>query len=162
MTTNEELNFDLLSWSDKNRFSYDWDFRGDNPHEVCCYNIPFSCSLILVRRMWNVFWRWNREEKNWNGTRVPNSSGSVLVWLFLVLVNFYCHLELNFKITFLLDYCWVKEKVFLFFLNIVVFNLGPLFNSFVPVLFLLKFSDFDSVYNHFICRPWWFCLQAFH
>lgn len=111
-TTNEELNFDLLSWSGKNRFSYDWDFRGDNPHEVCCYNIPFSCSLILVRRMWNVFGRWNGEEKNWNGTRVPNSSGSVLVWLFLVLVNFYCHLELNFKITFLLDYCWVKEKFF--------------------------------------------------
>ena len=77
--------------------------------------IIFSCSLILVRRMWNVFWRWNREEKNWNGTQALNSSGSVLVWLFLVLVNFYCHLELNFKITFLLDYFWVKEKVVVFF-----------------------------------------------
>ena len=71
-----------------------------------------------------------QRKKDQNGTHVPNRSSAFLVRLFLVLVNFYCHLEWDFKITFLLDYCWVKEKAFFFF-NIVDFNLATLFNSFI-------------------------------
>lgn len=56
-----------------------------------------------------------QRKKDRNGTHVLNRSSAFLVRLFLVLVNFYCHLEWDFKITFLLDYCRVKEKVFFSF-----------------------------------------------
>lgn len=137
------MNFNLLSWLDKNRFSYYWDLSGNSSHEVFCYNIPFSCLLILVRSMWNIFWKWNGRKKDWNGNCVLNRSSTFLVSLFLISVNFFCCLNREFKITFLLDYCWVKEKPSYIYIHThmyitVVLNLATLCNSLIPIVFFLK------------------------